>query len=108
MLLSTASGASSAPGDLSAAEDLEFRRWNLARRLCLAVRAADRPDDAAAAASLARLGRILRDGAADPARRKLKSGSASFVAKLWTIFRMVQQAAPPRYPDIYILTNPFK
>ena len=71
------------PSGASAADDLEFRRWNLARRLCLAARAADRPDDAAAA--MARLGRILRDGAADPARRKLKSGSAAFEAKLGSL-----------------------
>ena len=55
----------------------------LARRLCLAAHTADRPDDAAAA--LARLGRILRDGAADPARRNLKSGSAAFEAKLGSL-----------------------
>jgi len=83
MLLSTAIGAISAPGNLSAAEDFEFRRWNLARRLCLAARASSRPDDAKAA--LARLGRILRDGAANPARRKLKSGSASFEYKLGSL-----------------------
>ena len=64
-------------------EDLEFRRWNLARRLCLAARSSDRPDDAAAA--LARLGRILRDAAANPARRKLKSGSPAFEAKLGSL-----------------------
>ena len=81
MSLPSTRGASS--DGWSAAEDLEFRRWNLARRLCLAARASSRPDDAAAA--LACLGRILRNGAADPARRKLKSGSASFAAKLGSL-----------------------
>ena len=78
------SGASGAPGgDFSATDDHEFRGCNLARRLCLAARAVDRPDNAAAA--MARLGWSLRDGAADMARRKLKSGLGAFEAKLGSL-----------------------
>ena len=83
--LSSPSEASSNQGTVffTADEDLEYRRWNLARRLCLAVRSSDRPDDAAAA--LALLGRILHNATADPARRKLKSGSPAFEARLGSL-----------------------